>query len=354
MNSLTKLFLVLLRLAIGWHFLFEGWEKINSVDLGPTATNRPWTSEPYLREATGPMGDFFRRQIGDLDEAALARLTVPPLPAGQDPARTLPYARFPPALDRVWKDYFDRFVAHYHLGEGDGRQLELAEKVFQQREDRTADWLLHGKKKVTKTYPAGTVEVEETTPQRVDEYRRQLDRLRAMENQDLPAFGRDVRKEQLRNLKADVARARTELLRDLDEQTAEMHNALQDVLTPEQRAMPPVPERDASRPIERIDFVTRWGLTAVGACLLVGLLTRTACLAGAAFLLLFYLTMPPFPWVPENLRTEGHYLFVNKNLIELLALLALATTRSGRWVGLDGILQFFNPRRRRERPAPAG
>jgi len=68
--------------------------------------------------------------------------------------------------------------------------------------------------------------------------------------------------------------------------------------------------------------------------------------AGALFLLLFFLAMPPFPGWPENPRAEGHYLFINKNIIEMLALLALATTRSGRWVGLDGLVQFLSPRRR--------
>ena len=41
-------FLVLLRLAIGWHFLVEGYEKVVSVATGPTesvaGTSRPWTS----------------------------------------------------------------------------------------------------------------------------------------------------------------------------------------------------------------------------------------------------------------------------------------------------------------------
>jgi hypothetical protein len=44
---------------------------------------------------------------------------------------------------------------------------------------------------------------------------------------------------------------------------------------------------------------------------------------------------------------EGHYYFVNKNLIEMLALLVLATTRSGCWLGLDGLLHRLNPWRRR-------
>src|SRR5713226_1511564 len=98
MNGLTRVMLVLLRLAIGWHFLFEGIEKIESVNRGRTETSRPWTSEPYLRGATGPMGDLVRQSIGDLDEAALARLTLEPLADNQDPARTPSRQRFPAAL----------------------------------------------------------------------------------------------------------------------------------------------------------------------------------------------------------------------------------------------------------------
>ena len=86
------------------------------------------------------------------------------------------------------------------------------------------------------------------------------------------------------------------------------------------------------------DAIVKYGLVAVGVCLLLGFLTRTACLAGAVFLLMFYLAMPPLPWLPEGPRVEGHYLYINKNIIEMTALLALATMRTGRWAGLDGIL----------------
>ena len=62
----------------------------------------------------------------------------------------------------------------------------------------------------------------------------------------------------------------------------------------------------------------------VGACLLAGLFTRLACLVGAGFLVMTYLTHPPFPWYPLPPNTEGNPLFVNKNVIEALALLVLA------------------------------
>ena len=98
------------------------------------------------------------------------------------------------------------------------------------------------------------------------------------------------------------------------------------------------------------DHIVKYGLAAVGVMLLLGLVTRLACVAGASFLLLFFLAMPPLPGWPEGPRVEGHYLFINKNVIEMLALLALATTRSGRWSGLDGLLQFLLPGRWRKQP----
>ena len=49
--SLRVFFLLALRLAIGWHFLYEGLYKVNSKLIGPTETNRHFTSEPYFRNA---------------------------------------------------------------------------------------------------------------------------------------------------------------------------------------------------------------------------------------------------------------------------------------------------------------
>jgi uncharacterized membrane protein YphA (DoxX/SURF4 family) len=96
-----------------------------------------------------------------------------------------------------------------------------------------------------------------------------------------------------------------------------------------------------------IDLSTMYGLTVLGACLLLGLFSRTAAVLSAGFLLSTYLCFPPFPWLPAAPNNEGYYLFVNKNLIEMLALLALATTASGRWFGLDAVIHalFFGRRR---------
>ncbi|MFO0969637.1 MAG: hypothetical protein U0793_29110 [Gemmataceae bacterium] len=101
------------------------------------------------------------------------------------------------------------------------------------------------------------------------------------------------------------------------------------------------------------DALVKWGLLVVGLCLLLGFFTRIACVLGAVYLLLFYLAMPALPGWPDPPRAEGHYLFINKNIIEMLALLALATLRTGRWAGIDGFLAWVWGRRRENEAAPA-
>ena len=44
---------------------------------------------------------------------------------------------------------------------------------------------------------------------------------------------------------------------------------------------------------------------------------------------------------PESPRLEGHYLLINKTLIEVIALFALAFIPTGRWGGLDGFIRLM-------------
>ena len=105
----------------------------------------------------------------------------------------------------------------------------------------------------------------------------------------------------------------------------------------------------ASRPnlLANADLITMWGLTIVGVCLILGLLTRLASLGGIAFILLFYLCNPPFIGYFYSIPTEGSYLIVNKNLVELCALVVIFATGSGRFAGLDRILHGLFARRPR-------
>jgi len=93
------------------------------------------------------------------------------------------------------------------------------------------------------------------------------------------------------------------------------------------------------------DLITMWGLTIVGACLILGLLTRLASLAGIGFILMFYLATPPFIGYFYSIPSEGSYLIVNKNLVEIAALAVIVTTRSGLYAGLDRVIHGLLTRR---------
>jgi thiosulfate dehydrogenase [quinone] large subunit len=95
------------------------------------------------------------------------------------------------------------------------------------------------------------------------------------------------------------------------------------------------------------DQITMWGLTLVGVFLIVGLFTRLASLAGMAFILMFYFATPPFVGYFYSIPSEGSYLIVNKNLVELGALIVILVTRSGLFAGLDRIVHGLFARRPR-------
>jgi uncharacterized membrane protein YphA (DoxX/SURF4 family) len=92
--------------------------------------------------------------------------------------------------------------------------------------------------------------------------------------------------------------------------------------------------------IDYIDWSTRWFLLIVGIMLMIGLFTRFSCFSAAVFLVLTILTQPSVPWLPAAPMNEGSYLFVNKNVIELVALLALMTAPTGKWAGVDSLISW--------------
>ncbi len=107
--------------------------------------------------------------------------------------------------------------------------------------------------------------------------------------------------------------------------------------------------RIAAQPalLDNANLITMWGLTLVGVLLVLGLFTRLAALGGIGFILLFYLATPPFIGYFYSIPSEGSYLIVNKNLVELSALVVILLTRSGLFAGLDRLLHLLFARRPR-------
>lgn len=83
-----------------------------------------------------------------------------------------------------------------------------------------------------------------------------------------------------------------------------------------------------------IDKLVMFGIAAVGLSLILGFLTRAGCIGGLVLLSMFYLLAIPTTGMPQP-NAEGSYLFVNKTLIEGMAVLVLLAFDTGRIAGLD-------------------
>lgn len=86
-----------------------------------------------------------------------------------------------------------------------------------------------------------------------------------------------------------------------------------------------------------VDFLNIWGLTLLGLLLMLGFMTRYVAILSIILIALYYLSNPPFVGMDYGMYAEGHYLVVNKNLIEMIALAVLAVFPAGKYLGLDGL-----------------
>jgi thiosulfate dehydrogenase (quinone) large subunit len=87
-----------------------------------------------------------------------------------------------------------------------------------------------------------------------------------------------------------------------------------------------------------VDNLNEWGLVIIGLGLFIGLFEKPLKLAGILLLLLYYLAYPPFPGLTISAPVEGSYWIVNKNLIEMAALLVLYFFPSGQITGIDSFI----------------
>lgn len=81
-----------------------------------------------------------------------------------------------------------------------------------------------------------------------------------------------------------------------------------------------------------IDFLNIWGQIIIGLGLILGLFSSTAAFSGALLLLLYYISNPPFV---EN------YLFVDKNLLEMLGMLVIALFPTSHIIGMERLIKII-------------
>jgi uncharacterized membrane protein YphA (DoxX/SURF4 family) len=105
---------------------------------------------------------------------------------------------------------------------------------------------------------------------------------------------------------------------------------------------------DSSGIISVVDFLNIWGMTLIGLALILGLFTRLAAAGGALLLLFYFVAYPPIPGYMISVPVEGSYLWINKNLIELLILLVFAFLSSDYLFGLDRLYSRWKQEKARK------
>ncbi len=73
-----------------------------------------------------------------------------------------------------------------------------------------------------------------------------------------------------------------------------------------------------------VDFINIWALILIGLGLFVGLFTRLSAISGGVLLFIYFISQPPFTGLILSGNVEGNYIWVNKNLIEIVTLVLIA------------------------------
>lgn len=377
-SIIAGFFLVTLRLCIGWQFLYEGLWKYRTQE---TAT--PWTASGYLTNAVGPFRDVFREMAGDpdglnwlnynamvgrwekwqedfsshyklneeqqkeldrllngSDDFAVALADWPIELKGNDPkyfmyranidgggqlaiikGETPSAARF----DNLRKYITKKAAPEFHEAV-DKLQLMYENDAYV----RQLESLLKEDPEWTGIVRDAKGNVIEERVGKVDLYRAKL----AAYEKELATADQDFEHVHLKKKWSEIQDLKKELIPPVKALDADLKVAAIGLLTEEQREMPKLPPQKSQ--IHTIDMLTIWALIILGILLLSGFCTRLAALLGAGMVLSFYLVAPPWPGVPVTLGPE-HSFVVNKNLIEVVALLALTFLPTGTWFGVDGI-----------------
>jgi uncharacterized membrane protein YphA (DoxX/SURF4 family) len=354
MSHWGKGFLIALRIAVGWHFLYEGLWKFDS-DTGATAYATSWhplrsslehmrdpdawydevvktfkarnealtedqkghlaelrdkikvtgkvefdwayvkeylqiaappegerfTALPFLQQSAGPLRPVFRSLVRDID--GLDRLTLPAAHA---------------ALDRRAEE----IAGHYGFtGE---QRVKLNEARDTLKTSFAATWN------------------EPDIQARLADYKLMRRRVGGLSEAGAP-----FHHERLSQDRQKLDLIAGELLAMANEPGDELAEQARGIATVAQMGKGPVPR--PATPVDWIDRSIQYALVAIGACLMLGIFTRWAAIAAALQLAMFYLASPPWPGLP-GATMGGHYLYVDRNLIELIAAGAIAATTGGR------------------------
>lgn len=281
--------LVALRVVVGLHFFLEGADKLG---------DPKFASSGFLANAKGPFAHLYTNMVWDKD--GLYRLSFDHTVA-------------------FWDDFKNRAVSHFAF---DDVQTKAAAKTFKAYDDRLRAFL-------------GSHQGE------IDEYSKQLER--RDNNAAEPARELASLQAQDAKITADRMKLRGELLPTIDRMWKDYENDLNALATDEQYrqhgrlAIGKIGTRFGDSAF--VDRVIPWFDMIVGGCLILGLLTRPAALAGGLFLL----SVCASQW-PGSLGAAPIYY----QAVEMVAMFVLAAVGAGQCLGVD---YLFSSLIRKREPA---
>ncbi len=408
-GGLAILMIIVLRLSIGWQFLYEGLWKVKSYQ-----TAKPWSAVGYLKNSQGPFREKFREMTGDPDEmdwlnydkvsskwenwqtqfekhyklgdrqkstldkllngskSFVANLEVLPEKVSQskDFQKLSKIIKYDPGKKRLVVDGVRHLVpkdkarlykiigydeAKYNEDIKSGKKTPADfEKDFSDEErkfikavgdvfkrssrlsfkEKLAATLKADPEYVGKTFRDKKKEIVEEQKGQVEVYQELLNRYKENSEKAEQEFQADHLSKQW----TEIQQIRAELVGPVKALDSGLKDKAIGLLTTKQLMMEPLAE--SSSPVDSVNMMTIGCLLLFGILLICGLFTRLAAIGGAGMLIMFYLAFPPWPGVPPAPGPE-HSFIINKNMIEAIALVMIATLPTGQWFGLDRVLYCF-------------
>ena len=277
--------IVALRVGIGVHFLSEGWTKLENP--------KPF-SAGFFGNAKGPLAPLYKGMVWDADGEFRLDLNG-----------TL----------ADWDDYRHRVVNHYGF---DDKQTKQADQVFKTYEARLKQFI-GAKSETIEEY----FDWVDRRKQNATKSERQLASLQAHDNR----------------IAGETRKLYNELIPTIDRLWKDYENDLNAISTEEQwdRHGRLAIGKPGRTPLdsESMDRVIPWFDVAIGACLILGFLTRPAAILGAAFLA--SVCAAQWPGSPGALPIYNQF-------IEMLALLVLAAVGAGQYLGIDYLFSGLKAR----------
>ena len=93
-----------------------------------------------------------------------------------------------------------------------------------------------------------------------------------------------------------------------------------------------------------VDLLNEWGLLLIGLGLICGAFSRIASICGILLLSLYCLSHPFFVGVQYVMPVEGNYLWIDRNIVEIAALLVTLLLPTSHIIGLDRFIKKYLPK----------